>query len=124
MGQKVSTFRGFLMKKVLAVFLCVLFPAVAFAGDNSYKITYDGGSVPGVKTGTEVKLYLDSDKVRLVKEGEITVVPAAAITEISYGAGRSSESGGSYWHRRLHAGPWGADGTEQVKETLHWPHVG
>ncbi len=85
MGQKVSTFRGFLMKKVLAVFLCVLFPAVAFAGDNSYKITYDGGSVPGVKTGTEVKLYLDSDKVRLVKEGEITVVPAAAITEISYG---------------------------------------
>ena len=74
------------MKKVLAVLLCMLFPAAAFAGDNSYKINYDGGSIPEVKAGTEVKLYIDVDKVRFAKgKDAIAVIPASAITEISYG---------------------------------------
>ncbi len=74
------------MKRVLTVFLCMLCPAIAFAGDNGYKIGYDGGSIPGVKSGTEVKLYLDADKIRMVKGKEdLAVVRASAITEISYG---------------------------------------
>ena len=35
------------MKRVIAVLLCLLFPVAAFAGDaNSYKVNYDGGSLP------------------------------------------------------------------------------
>ena len=44
------------MKRVIAVLLCLLFPVAAFAGDaNSYKINYDGGSIPGIKAGTNAK---------------------------------------------------------------------
>ena len=74
------------MKKLLALFLCVLFPVAAFAGDNGYKIDYDGGSVPGVKAGAEVKLYIEGDKIRIVKgKADLAIIPASAITEISYG---------------------------------------
>ena len=41
-----------------------MFPAMALAGDNSYKINYDGGSISGVKAGNDMKLYLDGDKIR------------------------------------------------------------
>jgi len=58
----------------------------AFAGDNGYKIGYDGGSIPSVKAGTDMKLYIDGNNIRIMKDKtEIAVVPAAAITEISYG---------------------------------------
>jgi hypothetical protein len=74
------------MKKLFAILLCFIFPISAFAGDNSYKIAYDGGSIPGAKAGNDMKLILDGDKIRIM-EGkiEVAVIPAAAITEISYG---------------------------------------
>jgi len=53
------------------------------------KIIYDGGSLPDAKAGTDLKLYIDSDKVRIVKanktEDGIVSIPASAVTEISYG---------------------------------------
>jgi len=59
---------------------------MAFAGDNSYKVTYDGGSLPDIKSGTGVKLYIESNQVRLVKDNaDITTIQASSITEISYG---------------------------------------
>ena len=74
------------MKKLLAIFLCMIFPVSALAGDNSYKIAYDGGSIPNLKAGTDLKLYLDGNNIRIVKDKtEITVIPVSAITEISYG---------------------------------------
>jgi hypothetical protein len=75
------------MKQLLAVLLCLTIPlAMLAASDNSYKVTYDGGSLPDLKTGTGVHMYLDSDKVRFVNQGkELASVPASAITEISYG---------------------------------------
>ena len=74
------------MKKLFAIFLCLLFPVTAFAGDNGYKIDYDGGSIPNVKAGNNVKLYIEGDKIRVVRDKqEIAVIPAAAVTEISYG---------------------------------------
>jgi hypothetical protein len=74
------------MKKLLALVLCVVFPLAGFAGDNSYKIGYDGGSIAGIKAGTDLKLFLDADKIRIIKDkNEIAVIPASAITEISYG---------------------------------------
>jgi CxxC motif-containing protein (DUF1111 family) len=74
------------MKKLFAVFLCILMPSVAFAGDNSYKIVYDGGSIPNVKAGTDAKLYIDADHIRIMRgKEEIANIPAASVTEISYG---------------------------------------
>jgi len=74
------------MKSVLAAVLCFLMPPSVFAVDTSYKVTYDGGSLPDLKTGTGLHLDMDQDKVRFVDSGkEIATVPASAITEISYG---------------------------------------
>jgi hypothetical protein len=74
------------MKKLLAIILCIIFPASALAGDNSYKIAYDGGSISGVKAGNDMKLFIDGNNIRLVKDKtDIAIIPASAITEISYG---------------------------------------
>lgn len=63
-----------------------MFPISAFAGDNGYKIGYDGGSIEGAKAGTEMRLVIDGANIRIVKgKTEIAVVPASAVTEISYG---------------------------------------
>ena len=56
------------------------------AGDASHKVTYEGGSLTELKTGTGLKLYIDSNQIRLVKDKtEVATIPASAITEISYG---------------------------------------
>src|SRR5579871_3112049 len=72
--------------KFIAFFLCVLFPISAFAGDNSYKIAYDGGSLQNAKAGTSMKLFIEGSNVRIMKDKEqIALIPTASITEISYG---------------------------------------
>lgn len=74
------------MKKLLAVLLCLLFPVCSFAGDNSYKVAYDGGSIPNVKVGSGLRLYIEGTDVRLANgKTDIATIPASAITEISYG---------------------------------------
>ena len=74
------------MKRLLAIFLCFLFPLSALAGDNSYKVVYDGGSVPNAKAGTGMKLSIEGSNIRIMKDKtEVIVIPAAAVTEISYG---------------------------------------
>jgi hypothetical protein len=74
------------MKRLLAILLCILFPAMAFAGENSYKIAYDGGSLPDAKAGTEMKLFIEGSNIRIAKgKGEVVTIPASAVTEISYG---------------------------------------
>lgn len=74
------------MKRLIATVLFLIVPLVTLAGDNSYKVAYDGGSLPNVKTGTDLKMYIQADQIRFVK-GKATLVdiPASAITEISYG---------------------------------------
>ena len=74
------------MKKFLASLFCVLIPVMALASDNGYKVVYDGGSLTAIKTGTELHLTMDGQKIHLLKQNtEIAVIPAAAVTEISYG---------------------------------------
>jgi CxxC motif-containing protein (DUF1111 family) len=74
------------MRHVLAVVLCIAIPIAVFAGDNGYKVTYDGGSLPDTKAGTGMKIYIEGNQVRLAKDNaDIAKIPAAAITEISYG---------------------------------------
>jgi hypothetical protein len=74
------------VNKILVVVLCVAMPLTVFASDNGYKVTYDGGSIPDAKAGTGMKLIIDSNQVRLVRDkGDVITIPASAITEISYG---------------------------------------
>jgi hypothetical protein len=74
------------MKRVVAAILSMALPAVMLAADAGHKVTYDGGSLPDIKAGTGLKLYIDSNQVRFVKDKtEVATVPASAITEISYG---------------------------------------
>ena len=74
------------MRTLVAIILCFATPMLAFAGDNSYKVTYDGGSLPDVKAGIGMKFYIETNQVRLVNDKtDIISIPASSITEISYG---------------------------------------
>jgi hypothetical protein len=74
------------MKRVLAVALSLIVPATLFAGDNSYKVAYDGGSVPDIKAGVGLKLYIESNEIRLMRDKtNVVTIPASSVTEISYG---------------------------------------
>ena len=69
-----------------ATLLCVSLPVSLLASDSGYKVTYDGGSVSGAKTGSTMKLYIDGSQIRLMRDKtEAITIPATAITEISYG---------------------------------------
>ena len=73
------------MKLLMSAVLCVLMPMTAIADTGGYKVAYDGGSVDE-KTGTSLHLFIDSNQIRLArKDVMLATVPAAAITEISYG---------------------------------------
>ena len=74
------------VKSFLAVVLCLAIPISVFSSENSYKVTYDGGSVPDLKTGTTVKMYIEGTNVKFVKgKNDVLTIPASSITEISYG---------------------------------------
>jgi hypothetical protein len=74
------------MRSIIAVILCIFVPMSAFAADNGYKLAYDGGSISDVKTGASVKLHIDSNQIRIVKDkSEVISIPASSVTEISYG---------------------------------------
>ena len=56
------------------------------AQDMGYKVHYDGGSVPNLKSGTDIKLYIEEKQVRVVHDKkDVSIIPASAITEVSYG---------------------------------------
>ena len=74
------------MRIVLAAVLAIVIPISLFAGDNGYKVTYDGGSLTDIKSGTGLKLYIEGNHVRLMKDkADVSTIPANSITEVSYG---------------------------------------
>jgi hypothetical protein len=73
------------MKHLLALVLSLLVPITSIAGDGSYKVIYDGGSLADTKTGAGMRLFIDSNQIRFVNGSSVVTVPAAAVTEISYG---------------------------------------
>jgi hypothetical protein len=74
------------MKHFLAAVLCVVIPFTALASENSYKVSYDGGSIPDTKAGADAKFFIEANQVRLTKgKTELATIPTSAITEISYG---------------------------------------
>jgi hypothetical protein len=74
------------MRSLFAAVLCIAIPVSVWAADGSYKVMYDGGSVVDVKAGTGLKLYIEGNQIRFVKDkNTVLTVPAASVTEISYG---------------------------------------
>ena len=74
------------MKTTVALVLCFLVPIAVFGADNSYKVTYDGGSVSDLKAGTGLKLYIESNQIRLARDKkDVITIPVSSVTEISYG---------------------------------------
>jgi hypothetical protein len=74
------------MKRVIAALLCITISTALLARDNGFHVTYDGGSLPATKSGTGLKLYIEGNQIRFVKDKEdFLTIPASAITEISYG---------------------------------------
>jgi hypothetical protein len=70
--------------RCLAILLCILVPAMA--ADNGYKVVYDGGSIPEVKTGIELRLFIENNRIRFrSKKADLIAIPASSVTEISYG---------------------------------------
>ena len=85
-SSPINSIKGY-MKKILALFLCLFVPTVVFASNNNgYKVMYDGGSLPNIKTGAKLEMSL-GEKDIYFREGsrDVVVIPASAITEISYG---------------------------------------
>jgi hypothetical protein len=74
------------MKPQLAAGLCFAIILALIAGDNGYNVKYDSGWLPNTNAGTSLKMYIDANKVRFVKNNiELAKIPSSAITEISYG---------------------------------------
>ena len=75
------------MKKLLSILLCIAISTMAYAGDNSYKVKYDGGTLPETKSGTGIKLSIEEKQIRFLNDNnkEVATIPASAITEVSYG---------------------------------------
>lgn len=75
-----------MFRNFIALFLSFVLAANVVAADNGYKVDYDGGSLSNVKAGSGLKLFMDGQAIRLSKDKtEIASIPAAAVTEISYG---------------------------------------
>jgi hypothetical protein len=49
-------------------------------------VKYDGGSLPNVKAGSDIKMYIEANQVVFMKDKEeLVTIPASAVTEVSYG---------------------------------------
>jgi hypothetical protein len=69
----------------MAILCCSLASASSAANDR-YKVVYDGGSIPDIKSGSGMKLHIEQAQKRLKTEKVVLVsIPPSAVTEISYG---------------------------------------
>ena len=44
---------------LIAILLCFAIPFVLAAKDSGYTVIYDGGSLPGLKSGAKLKMYIE-----------------------------------------------------------------
>ena len=75
-------------QQAIAALLSVIIPVSAFGATsaNSYNVMYDGGSLPDVKTGNDLRMYIQGDTLRFMHgKKEVISIPASTVTEISYG---------------------------------------
>jgi len=75
-----------IVKTTILAVLCVLLPLTGVAADNGYNVKYDGGSVTNVKAGNGVRLFIEGNQIRVVKDkADVATIPASSVTEISFG---------------------------------------
>jgi hypothetical protein len=75
--------------KLLALLLCFSIIQVSLAvakDDGGYAVMYDGGSLPGLKAGKKLKMYIDAKEIRIMDDKTLvaTLVPST-VQDISYG---------------------------------------
>jgi hypothetical protein len=77
------------IQKSFALLACVAFVHAAIAAETQagYTVKYSGGSLPTVKGGQDLKLFLSQNAISLNNNNktEAVSIPVNAITEISYG---------------------------------------
>jgi hypothetical protein len=77
--------------RIFALILCLALFSVSIditAKDSGYTVIYDGGSIPGLKAGEKLKMYIESGGIRLMDGKGKTVVTSivpSSVTEVSYG---------------------------------------
>ena len=73
-------------KTAFAIFLCVVFLSAPLPAIILTKLHMMAVSIPGIKAGTDIKIYVEGTNLRVVKDKtELLLIPASAITEVSYG---------------------------------------
>jgi hypothetical protein len=76
-------------QQAIAALLSVIIPVSAFGATsaNSYNVKYDGGTVPGVKTGNDLQLMIQGDQISFSHGNKqvVLAIPPSSVTEISYG---------------------------------------
>ncbi len=89
------------MRFFVALFMCFATAIAVVAGDASYKVSYEGGSITDLKSGEKMKLFLDQNQIRLVRNhSEVLVLPAAAIAKLAIDSmftGESEQQLDSQW---------------------------
>jgi len=74
------------LKTTIVAMLCCTLAAASSVANDGYKVIYDGGSIPDIKSGSGMRLHIDQARIRLTTDkSELVSVPPAAVTEISYG---------------------------------------
>jgi hypothetical protein len=74
------------VQQFVAVLISLALPSVSFASDGSYNVNYSGGSISEFKAGTGMKLFINPSTIHIMKDKtEVALIPAGAVTEISYG---------------------------------------
>jgi hypothetical protein len=60
--------------------------AVEAKDDGGYNVVYDGGSIPGLKAGAKLRVYIESNEIRITENKTlITTLVPSTIQDISYG---------------------------------------
>jgi CxxC motif-containing protein (DUF1111 family) len=74
------------LKIAIVAIMCGALASASAAANDGYKVVYDGGSIPDIKSGSGMKLHIEQSQIRLKTDKVVLVsIPPSAVTEISYG---------------------------------------
>jgi len=85
MAIEMKTMQQFRIAMSVGLSALLLALPASSASQVGYNVKYSGGSLPNVKGGEDLRLYLDSIGIRLHhKSQDVVVIPARAISEVSF----------------------------------------
>ena len=72
--------------KFVVALTCLSLCVSSLAAKDGFGVKYDGGSIANLKTGTNIRIIPSGTTIAITKGNEgVLSIPAASITEISYG---------------------------------------